>query len=113
MAGVQPGRHVALLRAEAARSGDGEKITAAADRRGDGLANPGATHEGVEDVKTVAPLLAALCFAISPVSWAHQAKVNERLPVIGDAPDFTLTDQDGSPFALHDVRGKVVAMTFI
>lgn len=36
-----------------------------------------------------------------------------RLPTIGPAPDFSLTSQDGAPVALHDLRGKVVALTFI
>jgi protein SCO1/2 len=35
------------------------------------------------------------------------------LPVIGPAPNFTLTSQDGKPVALADLRGKVVAVTFI
>jgi protein SCO1/2 len=35
------------------------------------------------------------------------------LPRIGAAPDFTLTAQDGRRLALADLRGKVVAVTFI
>src|SRR5215471_4572800 len=52
MAGFQPGRHVALLRAQAARGGDGEEVTATADRRGDRLAPAQRTEEGVEDIAT-------------------------------------------------------------
>jgi protein SCO1/2 len=63
-------------------------------------------------VKTAAVLLAALLMATVP-AWAHHSKVDERLPVIGDAPEFALTDQNGAPFALRDLRGKVVAVTFI
>ena len=29
------------------------------------------------------------------------------------APEFKLTDQDGKPFALRDLRGKVAVVTFI
>ena len=36
-----------------------------------------------------------------------------RLPKIGPAPDFTLTNQDGKPFSLRDARGKVAVVTFI
>jgi protein SCO1/2 len=36
-----------------------------------------------------------------------------RLPVIGPAPDFDLTAQDGTRLTLADLRGKVVAVTFI
>jgi protein SCO1/2 len=37
----------------------------------------------------------------------------ERLPVIGPAPDFALTSQDGERVTLADYRGKVVAVAFI
>lgn len=63
-------------------------------------------------MSAVAVLLAALCIATAP-AWAHHSKVDERLPVIGEAPEFTLTDQNGAPLALRDLRGKVVAVTFI
>jgi protein SCO1 len=43
----------------------------------------------------------------------HDAPHDERLPTIGQAPDFTLTSQDGGPVSLHDFRGKVVAIAFI
>jgi protein SCO1/2 len=35
------------------------------------------------------------------------------LPRIAPAPDFTLTSQDGAQVSLTDLRGKVVAVTFI
>jgi protein SCO1/2 len=37
----------------------------------------------------------------------------ERLPKIGPAPAFTLSRQDGKRLALGDLRGKVLAVTFI
>jgi protein SCO1/2 len=43
----------------------------------------------------------------------HEAKGDARLSRIGPAPDFTLTTQDGARLALRDLRGKVVAVTFI
>jgi protein SCO1 len=44
---------------------------------------------------------------------AQKAGAEQRLPVIGPAPNFALTSQDGRPLALADLRGKVVAVTFI
>jgi protein SCO1 len=37
----------------------------------------------------------------------------ENLPKIGPAPEFTLTQQNGKRLALKELRGKVVAITFI
>jgi protein SCO1/2 len=36
-----------------------------------------------------------------------------RLPVMGPAPEFDLTSQDGRRVRLSDYRGKVIAITFI
>ena len=44
---------------------------------------------------------------------AHQAKEGGRLAKIGPAPEFTLTATDGGRLSLGDLRGKVVAVTFI
>jgi protein SCO1/2 len=44
---------------------------------------------------------------------AHETGGDARLPVIGPAPPFALTAQDGKPVALADLRGKVAAITFI
>lgn len=58
-------------------------------------------------------LLCALMALAMPAAAHHDTNIDERLPVIGPAPDFTLIDQDGAPLALQDLRGKVVALTFI
>ena len=52
---------------------------------------------------------------LAPVQ-AHDARYQtkqQRLPKIAPAPAFALTSQDGTPVALADFRGKVVAVTFI
>jgi protein SCO1/2 len=56
----------------------------------------------------------ALWFLAFPASLlAHEAGDDEQLPVIGPAPNFTLTSQDGAPVALASLRGKVVAVSFL
>lgn len=57
------------------------------------------------------PLIAGL--VLPGVALAHQAGKDQRLPRIGPAPDFVLTSADGERLALADLRGKVVAVTFI
>jgi protein SCO1 len=44
---------------------------------------------------------------------SHHAVQDARLPMIGPAPEFALTSQDGMPVSLGDFHGKVVAVTFI
>ena len=56
--------------------------------------------------------LALVVVATSP-ALAHQPGRDARLPTIGTAPAFALTTADGAPLALADLRGKVVALTFI
>jgi protein SCO1/2 len=59
-------------------------------------------------------VLALLALLVSAgLLSAHEASGDKRLPVIGPAPQFTLTSQDGMPVALADLRGKVVALAFI
>jgi protein SCO1 len=43
----------------------------------------------------------------------HHLATQQRLPKIAPAPEFALTSQNGTPVALADLRGKVVAVTFI
>ena len=64
------------------------------------------------------PALAALLIAFgsgpgAAPALAHPAKADARLSRIGPAPEFSLTAADGGRVALADLRGKVVAVTFI
>jgi protein SCO1/2 len=43
----------------------------------------------------------------------HAVSGTARLAKIGPAPEFTLTTQDNARLSLRDLRGKVVAVTFI
>jgi protein SCO1 len=61
-----------------------------------------------------AALLLALALLVFPASLpAHEARGDGLLPVIGLAPPFMLTSQDGKPVSLADLHGKVVAVSFI
>jgi protein SCO1/2 len=62
------------------------------------------------NLRTAAFLAVALL--ASPAALAAPAG-GEPLPVIGPAPDFTLTSQDQMPVALASLRGKVVAVSFL
>ena len=54
--------------------------------------------------------LAALWPALAA---GHKAGQDQRLPVIGPAPEWSLVNHDGRRVSLADLRGKVVAVTFI
>jgi len=56
---------------------------------------------------------ALLTIALARPALCHETGKDERLPRIGPAPEFTLTDQDGRRIALKELRGKVLAVTFI
>ena len=61
-----------------------------------------------------AALLVALALMMFPaLMQGHEAGGDKRLPVIGPTPPFALTSQDSKPMSLGDMRGKVVAVTFI
>jgi protein SCO1/2 len=65
-------------------------------------------------VNLIPRLLLALPLLMLPASlWAHDAQDGTRLPVVGPAPDFALTSQDGALVALAALRGKVVVVAFI
>lgn len=61
--------------------------------------------------------LSALAGLVAPLpTLAHgpgRDAADERLPLIGPAPPFALTDQAGRPLALADLRGKVLVLSFI
>ena len=47
------------------------------------------------------------------VTLAVSPALGDTLPKIKPAPEFTLTNQDGKRLALKELRGKVLAITFI
>lgn len=57
-----------------------------------------------------ATLLIALALVGRP---ALGLGLKDSLPEIGPAPEFTLTTQDGRQLSLKDLRGRVLAVTFI
>jgi protein SCO1/2 len=64
--------------------------------------------------RLVAALLLALAGWCAPApALGHEPARDSRLPTIGPAPAFALTTQDGERLSLADLRGKVVAVTFI
>lgn len=58
-------------------------------------------------------LFVALQLAGSAAAWAHSTKDDQRLPLVGPAPAFTLDSSRGARVALADLRGKVLALTFV
>jgi len=63
--------------------------------------------------RSIAGFAVALILATAVPAHAHKPGRDARLPTIGTAPAFTLTTSDGGRLALADLRGKVVAVTFI
>jgi protein SCO1/2 len=55
----------------------------------------------------------AVLMLSGPREVLHDVSQEAPLPKIASAPNFQLTSQDGKPIALTDLRGKVVAVTFI
>jgi protein SCO1 len=62
---------------------------------------------------TFAVVTAAALMLAGPREAPSDVSQGEPLPKIAPAPQFTLTSQDGKQVALTDLRGKVVAVTFI
>ncbi len=60
-----------------------------------------------------APVVLVVAFALCQSALAHNPGKDARLPKIGPAPEFTLTDQDGKRLSLRDLRGQVTVVTFI
>ena len=61
----------------------------------------------------LAALMLASLMLANPHDVAHQVSQEEPLPTIAPAPEFALTSQDGTQLGLADLRGKVVAVSFI
>ena len=57
-------------------------------------------------------VLVLLSFSCMQAS-AHGTKAKGRLPTVGAAPEFALTNQDGQRVTLSDSAGTVRAVTFI
>jgi protein SCO1/2 len=57
--------------------------------------------------------VALLVAGIALPTFAHKSTKEARLPLIGQAADFTLTGHDGKPVSLAQLRGKTVALTFL
>ena len=60
----------------------------------------------------------AVLIVLSAVGWpatglGHKTSEGGRLSKIGPAPGFALTDQEGKRLSLRDLRGNVVAVTFM
>jgi protein SCO1 len=58
-------------------------------------------------------LLAPVMLVVPEFASIQQGSQEQSLPRIAPAPGFTLTSQDGARVSLADLRGKVVAVTFI
>ena len=58
-------------------------------------------------------LLLELLVAPGLVQAHEETGEAQRLPVLGHAPAFALTSQDGEEVTLDELRGKVVAVAFI
>jgi protein SCO1/2 len=61
----------------------------------------------------VQALLVLTVVTLWPSGATRQVRQERPLPEIAPAPEFTLTSQDNAQVALADLRGKVVAVTFI
>jgi len=62
---------------------------------------------------TRATILVALLLMHASFACGHKTEADERLPVVAAAPEFMLTNQAGERVRLTDLRGKVLAVTFI
>lgn len=58
-------------------------------------------------------LLSCLLLAFASTHAHKSDSAGERLPAIDTAADFTLTTEDKAKLSMHELRGKVVAVSFI
>jgi protein SCO1/2 len=85
------------------------------------LAPPAPASHAVELAPSRSPLRRKLSWGLLIVALAGvgAATLRERLdraeplPVLGQVPDFTLTDRDGRPLSRHDLDGKPWIADFI
>ena len=83
-------------------------------RRRHRLALPQRAEARAEDLIHLAALGLWLAVLVGTTpSLAHTTSHEQRLPSIGPALEFELTSQDGKTVALHDFRGRVLAIAFI
>jgi len=62
---------------------------------------------------TLASVMLASVMLVGRHDSAQGPSSKSELPEIAPAPEFTLISQDGAPVSLADLRGKVIAVTFI
>ena len=78
--------------------------------------HPGPLPQGEreQDFRRVLSVVILCCaFVLCQGVLAHNPGKDARLPRIGPAPEFTLTNQDGKRLSLRDLRGQVTVVTFI
>ena len=107
----RPGGHDPVLLAAPARGRHDQVEPAEDHRRWHRLALPQRAQARVEDMSRWLGTHSVAGAACPGPAHAHDAPHDQRLPIIGPAPDFTLTSQDGMRVSLRDFRGKVVAVT--
>jgi len=69
------------------------------------------TGQSSTKMRNVGILASGLFFGA--LAFATSLAAGESLPRIKPAPEFTLTNQEGKRIALKELRGKVLAITFI
>jgi len=60
-----------------------------------------------------AALVLFVAHSCAAEALCRESRYDQRLSKIGPAPEFTLTTQDAKRFALRELRGKVIAITFM
>ncbi len=56
--------------------------------------------------------LVSLCALVLLLASCNRSQELEPLPVMGVVEDFTLTDQNGQPFGMADLRGRIWVADF-
>jgi len=54
-----------------------------------------------------------LIVVVAVLTWNCSAVKDEPFPVLGNLPDFSLTERNGQPFGLQNLRGKIWVADFI